>query len=63
VQGARQWLGHLSAVGLWNVDERLQLGLDLAVDQNPLKNSNQWPAVALIGAIYALSPAASEESM
>jgi len=56
LQGAREWLGHVSAVGLWSVDERLQLGLDLAADQNPLRNSSQWPAVVLIGAIYTLLP-------
>ena len=53
---AREWLGHVSAVALWNVRERFQLGLDLAADQNPLKTSSQWPAVGLIGAIYTLSP-------
>jgi len=31
--------------------------VDLAVDQNPLKNSGQWPAVALIGAIDTPLPA------
>ena len=53
---ARQWLAHASAVVLWKLQERLQLGFDFAVDQNPVKASSQWPAVALIGMIYSLSP-------
>ena len=51
---AREWLAHASALTLWNVRQGLQLGFDLAIDQNPLRKSNQWPAVAMIGAIYTL---------
>ena len=52
--GARTWLGHVSGDVLWTVREGLQLGLDIAADQNPLRASSQWPAVALVGAIYTV---------
>jgi hypothetical protein len=51
---ARTWLGHISADVLWTVSEGLQLGLDLAADQNPLHASTQWPSVVLVGAIYTV---------
>ena len=53
---ARTWLGHVSADAIWTVRDGLKLGLDLAADQNPLRASTQWPAVALIGAIVTLAP-------
>ena len=52
--GARTWLGHISGDVLWTVREGLQLGLDLAADQNPLRASSQWPFVALVGAILTV---------
>jgi len=53
---ARTWLGHASADAIWTVREGVKLGLDVAADQNPLRASTQWPAVALIGAIVTLAP-------
>jgi hypothetical protein len=55
--GAREWLGHASAVALWTVRQGVKLGLDIAADQNPLRAASQWPAVVLLGTIYTLSPA------
>ena len=49
---ARAWLGHVSVNALWTVRKDLQLGLDIAADQNPLRASSQWPSVALVGAIF-----------
>jgi hypothetical protein len=48
----RTWLGHVSALTIWHATERLQIGADFALDQNPLRNQSQWPAAALVGAIW-----------
>jgi len=56
VPEAREWLGYISALTLWNVRTGSPARLDLAADQNPLRNSSQWPAAALIGAIWTLPP-------
>ena len=52
---ARQWLGHASVLALWRVHDGLQLGADLAVDQNPLRSLSQLPVVLLLGAIMKAS--------
>lgn len=51
---ARPWLAHVSGDMLWKVAQTFQIGIDVAADQNPLRAANQWPAVALVGAIWTV---------
>jgi len=52
----RAWLAHVSAAALWKPRRGWQIGLDLIADQHPLKSVAQWPAAALAGLIYTLTP-------
>lgn len=51
----RNVLGHVSAAALYTPRRGLQLGVDVAADQNPLRAMTQWPAIVLVGAIYTLN--------
>jgi hypothetical protein len=51
---ARPWLAHLSGDVLWRVREAVQIGIDVAADQNALRTASQWPVVALVGAIWTV---------
>ena len=61
----RQERGHCGGPGLARTCIRcrtlegasgLQVGVDILADQHPLKSVAQWPAAALIGCIYTVTP-------
>lgn len=56
IPAGRAWIAHVSAAALWTPQSGLQLGLDILADQHPLRSVAQWPAAALIGCIYTLTP-------
>ncbi len=56
IPAGRAWLAHLSAAVLWTPQVGWQVGVDVLVDQHPFKSVAQWPAAALIGGIYTVTP-------
>lgn len=56
IPAGRASLAHVSAAALWKVQSGLQVGVDILADQHPLKSVAQWPAAALIGCIYTVTP-------
>ncbi len=55
--GIRGTVAHFSANALVTVQDGLQLGIDLATDQNPVAAQSEWLTVALAGVIWTLTPA------
>ena len=54
--GLRRNLVHGSAAALYACTQRLSFVLDLDADSNADAARSEWPAVALVGAIYTLRP-------